>query len=61
MTASRVTQGEFSEAIHHLVQGHLNPEPLISCEMAMSETQKAFEILENEPEKYLKILLKNNG
>ena len=58
IVASRVSHGEFSETIYHLNQGHLKPDVLISAEMPASEAQKAFELLENEPEKYLKILLK---
>ena len=55
---SRVSHGEFGEAILHLSKGDLNPEALISAEFDASEAQKAFEMLEEEPGKYLKILLK---
>lgn len=56
--ASRVNQGEYSEAIQHLAQGNLKPEVLITKEMSAREAQKAFEILARKPENYLKILLK---
>ncbi len=56
--ASRVSLGEFSEAITHLAAGNLKPETLISREMSGSEIQTAFNLLEKEPEKYLKILIK---
>lgn len=55
---SRVTHGEFSETLHHLERGYLKPDALISSIMHVSEAQQAFEILEQEPEKYLKILLR---
>ncbi len=56
--SSRVTHGEFSETLHHLEHGHLKPDALISKIMHVSEAQHGFEILEQEPENYLKILLR---
>lgn len=58
LVASRVTNGEFAEAIAHLKKGNLKPDAMISCEMDASEAQKAFELLDNDPANYLKILLK---
>jgi L-gulonate 5-dehydrogenase len=58
IVASRVSHGEFSEAIRRLSAGDLKPDALISAEFHGAEAQKAFEALENEPEKYLKIMLK---
>ncbi len=58
IVASRVNQGEFSEVIQHLAAGNLKPEAFISREVSGSETQIAFDLLEKEPEKYLKILIK---
>jgi threonine dehydrogenase-like Zn-dependent dehydrogenase len=55
--ASRVSHGEFAETIRHLDAGKLKPDALISDVLPASETQKGFELLENEPEKHLKILL----
>jgi 2-desacetyl-2-hydroxyethyl bacteriochlorophyllide A dehydrogenase len=55
--ASRVSQGEFAETIRHLDAGKLKPDALISDIIPASEAQKGFELLENEPEKHLKILL----
>jgi (R,R)-butanediol dehydrogenase/meso-butanediol dehydrogenase/diacetyl reductase len=54
---SRVSHGEFAEAIDHMAHGNLNPEALISEIMPVEQIQKAFELLESNPEKYLKILL----
>lgn len=57
---SRVSQGEFAEAIDQLARGNLNPESLITEVMPAGDIQKAFELLESHPEKYLKILLDFN-
>ncbi len=58
IVASRVSYGEFSETIHHLNLGHLKPDVLISAEMPVIEAQHAFELIEAQPERYLKIILK---
>ncbi len=58
IVASRVSHGEFAESIQHLDAGNLNPNALISAEYHASHIQEAFEILEKEPENYLKILLR---
>ncbi len=55
---SRVSHGEYSDAIKHLANGDLHPEILISAIMDAKDIQKAFELLEISPEKHLKILLK---
>jgi threonine dehydrogenase-like Zn-dependent dehydrogenase len=55
--ASRVSHGEFSEVIKNLEKGTLKPDFLISDILKANEVQRAFELLENEPEKHLKILL----
>jgi len=57
LVTSRVCHGEFKESLEHLAKGVLKPDALISSILHMSEAQKAFEMLENEPEKYLKVLL----
>ncbi|MFW5831533.1 MAG: zinc-dependent alcohol dehydrogenase [Prolixibacteraceae bacterium] len=54
---SRVSDGEFTEVIEHLNAGKLKPEALISKVMHGSKIQEAFELLEKEKEKYLKVLL----
>jgi threonine dehydrogenase-like Zn-dependent dehydrogenase len=56
--ASRVTHGEFSETIEHLQKGLLKPDALVSDIITADKAQEAFEMLESEPEKHLKILLK---
>jgi len=57
LVTSRVCHGEFKDALEHLGKGVLHPEALISKVLHMSEAQKAFEMLEKEPENYLKVLL----
>lgn len=53
-----IFKGEFTETISHLEKDNLKPDAMISCQMDASEAQKAFELLENAPANYLKILLK---
>jgi 2-desacetyl-2-hydroxyethyl bacteriochlorophyllide A dehydrogenase len=57
IVASRVSHGEFAETIREMEAGRLKPEALISDVLHASEAQKGFDMLENEPEKHLKILL----
>lgn len=57
IVTSRVSHGEFAEAIDHLAKGNLNPEALISEIMPPEKIQKAFELIESAPERYLKILI----
>ena len=57
LVTSRVSHGEFKDAIEHLAQGVLHPEVMVSGVMPMSSAQEAFEMLEREPEKHLKVLL----
>jgi L-gulonate 5-dehydrogenase len=57
IVASRVSHGEFAETIKQLDAGKLKPDALISDILPASDVQKGFELLENEPEKHLKILL----
>ncbi len=57
ISASRVSAGEFEEAIDCLSKRMLKPEILISDVYPASKIQQAFEILQKSPEKHLKILL----
>lgn len=54
---SRVSNGEFAEVIENMNAGNLKPDALISKVMHGSEIQQAFELLEKEKEKYLKVLI----
>ncbi|MCU0408341.1 MAG: alcohol dehydrogenase catalytic domain-containing protein [Bacteroidales bacterium] len=56
--ASRVSHGEFSQAIAALAEKRLDPSLMITGILDLGEAQKGFEMLENEPSKHLKILLK---
>jgi len=55
--ASRVSHGEFAEVIENMDKGNLKPDVLISDIFKASDVQKAFELLDKQPEKHLKILL----
>lgn len=56
--ASRVSHGEFSKVIEALDKGRLNPGKMITGIMDLEDVQKGFDLLENEPERHLKILIK---
>ncbi len=58
IVTSRVSHGEFSKVISALDEGSLNPDPMITSTLDISEAQKGFEVLENNPASQLKILLK---
>jgi L-gulonate 5-dehydrogenase len=55
---SRVSHGEFAETIENMNMGTLKPDAIVTDILHPSQTQKAFEMLEEEPQKHLKILLK---
>lgn len=58
--ASRVSHGEFAEAIAHLEKGDLKPDALITSILPIDKIQEAFDMLDKSPDKYLKILLDLN-
>lgn len=58
LVTSRVSHGEYKDSIKALAEGRLNPDAMISSIMKLDDIQNAFTLLENHPEKYLKILLK---
>jgi threonine dehydrogenase-like Zn-dependent dehydrogenase len=60
LITSRVSHGEFAETIENMNLGTLKPSSLVTDIMPPSRTQQAFEMLENEPQKHLKILLDFN-
>lgn len=60
IVASRVSHGEFAEAIENLEKGNLKPDALITNILPVDQIQDAFDMLERHPEKYLKILLDLN-
>jgi (R,R)-butanediol dehydrogenase/meso-butanediol dehydrogenase/diacetyl reductase len=58
--ASRVSHGEFADAIAHLDKGDLKPEALITSVLPVDKIQEAFNMLDENPDKHLKILLDLN-
>jgi len=58
IVTSRVSHGEFTETIENLNRGTLKPDALITDILHPSRTQEAFEMLEKEPDRHLKIMLK---
>jgi len=57
LVTSRVSHGEFALTIDHLNRGLLKPDVLISATLKASQAQHAFDLVEQCPEKYLKVLL----
>ncbi len=58
IVASRVSHGEFSKAIEALDKKLINPEKMITGILDLKDAQRGFDLLESEPAKNLKILLK---
>jgi threonine dehydrogenase-like Zn-dependent dehydrogenase len=56
--ASRVSHGEFAKAINALDNETLDPNKMITGILNLEDAQKGFELLDKEPGKNLKILLK---
>jgi 2-desacetyl-2-hydroxyethyl bacteriochlorophyllide A dehydrogenase len=57
LVASRVSQGEFAEAIENLEKNRLNPQAMITDTLNPEDIQKGFEMLELHPDDHLKIML----
>jgi threonine dehydrogenase-like Zn-dependent dehydrogenase len=55
--ASKVSHGEYSTVLEQLKNNNLKPEYLISKIMPGKDIQEAFELIEEDPANYLKILL----
>jgi len=58
LVGSRVTLGDFPRALSLMAQGRFHPDFFISKECSLEETEKAFRLLEKEPDHYLKFLIK---
>lgn len=58
IVASRVSHGEFAKAIEALDKKTIHPEKMITGILELREAQRGFELLDSEPGKHLKILLK---
>ena len=57
LTTSRVSHGEYADVIHALAEGLLTPEAMISAVIPVERAQEAFEMLQDNPEQYVKIIL----
>jgi threonine dehydrogenase-like Zn-dependent dehydrogenase len=57
LVTSRVSHGEFAVTIDHLTKGLLKPDVLISATLKASQVQHAFDLVEQCPTQYLKVLL----
>jgi threonine dehydrogenase-like Zn-dependent dehydrogenase len=60
LVASRVSHGEFADAIREMSAGHLKPEVMISKVLPASQTMEAFRLLEEDPKNHIKISLDLN-
>jgi threonine dehydrogenase-like Zn-dependent dehydrogenase len=58
IVSSRVSHGEFANAIEALDKKTIHPEKMITGILELQDAQRGFELLEAEPGKHLKILLK---
>jgi threonine dehydrogenase-like Zn-dependent dehydrogenase len=58
LVGSRVTLGDFPRALSLMVQGRFHPDLFISNEFPLEETGEAFRLLEEEPDRYLKFLIR---
>lgn len=58
LIASRVSHGEFSEAIEQMENNRLKPQAMITDTLDPKDIQKGFEMLEANPDNHLKVMLK---
>jgi len=58
LVGSRVTLGDFPRALSLMSQGRFHPDLLISKECGLEKTGEAFRLLEEEPDRYLKFLIR---
>ncbi len=56
--ASRVSHGEFLLAIDAMSRGILRPEIMVTDVLPLEEAMKGFEMLDSDPARHLKVLLK---
>jgi len=58
IVSSRVSHGEFAKAIVALDKKTIHPENIITGILDLKDAQEAFELMEAEPSKHLKILFR---
>jgi L-gulonate 5-dehydrogenase len=59
IVGSRVTLGDFPRAIHLMELNKFHPDLLVSEVFELKQLGQAFHLLEEEPEQYIKLLVKN--
>jgi len=59
IVGSRVTLGDYPRALRLMALQKFHPNLLISDVVALNEIDKAFHLLEEKPDQYIKILVKN--
>jgi threonine dehydrogenase-like Zn-dependent dehydrogenase len=59
IVGSRVTLGDYPRALRLMERNRFHPDWLISEVLQLSELGRAFHLLEEKPDQYLKILVKN--
>ena len=59
IVGSRVTLGDYPRALRLMELNKFHPQLLISEVVGMNELDKAFHLLEEKPDQYLKILVKH--
>ena len=58
IVGGRVTLGDFPRTLRLMPQGRFHPDLIISKEYSLEETGEAFRLLEEEPDRYVKFLIK---
>lgn len=59
IAGSRVTLGDYPRALRLMELGKFHPDLLISEVLELHELGRAFQLLEEKPDQYLKVLIKN--
>jgi len=59
IVGSRVTLGDYPRALRLMALNKFQPELLISEVVAVDELDRAFRLLEEKPDQYLKILVRH--
>jgi threonine dehydrogenase-like Zn-dependent dehydrogenase len=56
---SRVTLGDYPRALRLMALNKFHPDLFISAVVTLDELDEAFHLLEDKPDEYIKILVKN--
>jgi threonine dehydrogenase-like Zn-dependent dehydrogenase len=59
IVGSRVTLGDYPRALRLMERNRFHPELLVSEVLPLHMLGKAFHLLEEQPERYLKVLIQN--